>query len=46
MENIHTIKESLIYSTLYVQMSLRNFIITRLSANSDPEVFKLIPNVH
>ena len=46
MENDYTIKESLIYNTLYVQLSLRIFINTSLSAVSDPQILKLIPNEH
>ena len=36
MENSYTIKESLIYNTLYSKLSLRISINTNLSAVSDP----------
>ena len=46
MENIYTVKESLIYNTFYVQLSLRIFINTSLSAVSDPQILKLNPKEH
>ena len=46
MENIYTIKESLIYNTFMSKLSLRIFINTSLSAVSDPQILKLIPNEH
>ena len=46
MENIYTIKESLIYSTLYVQTVPQNNNNTSLSAVSDPQNLKLNPNEH
>ena len=42
MENIYTIKESLIYSTLYVQTVPQNIY----QAVSDPQIFKLITTEH
>ena len=46
MENIYTIKKSLIYNTLYVQTVPQNIINTSLSVVSDPQILKLIPNEH
>ena len=49
MENIFTIKESLIYSTLYVQTvpkNIRIFINTSPSAVSDYQILKFIRNGH
>ena len=47
MDNIHTIKECLIYSTLYVQTVPQNiFINTNSTAVSDPQILRLNPNEH
>ena len=45
MENSYTIKESLIYNTLYLQTVLQN-IYQSLSAVSDPQILKINPNEH
>ena len=46
MENIYTIKESLIYSTLYVQTVPPNIYQHKSFSNSDRQILKLIPNEH
>ena len=44
MENIYMIKETLIYSTLYVQAFPPN--IYQSFSFSDPQILKLTPNEH
>ena len=46
MEIIYTFKESLIYSTLYVQAVPQNIYHHKPSAVSDLQILKLIPNEH
>ena len=43
-KNIYTIKESLIYSTLYAQAVPQTQHNTSPSAVSDPQILKLTPN--
>ena len=46
MENIYTIKESLMYSPYEYKLSLRIFINTSPPALPDRQILKLIPNEH
>ena len=46
MENIYTIKESLIYNTLYVQTVPENIYQHKSLSSSDPQILKLNPNEH
>ena len=46
MENIYTVEESLVYSTLYVQTVPQIFINTSSSAVSDTHILKLITYEH